>query len=348
MLVLGIETSCDETAAAVVRDGREVLSSIVYSQIAKHRPYGGVVPEIACRIHVEALPGVLEEAVQTAEVDWSDIDRIAVTRGPGLASSLLVGVSAAKALSFRLGVPVVGVNHLEGHVASLFLSEGPDPERDCPILVLLVSGGHSCLVLMEGPGRYTLLGQTVDDAAGEALDKGAKMLGLGYPGGPEIERNAVGGNPKAVAFPHGRPRKSSRTGDMDPSFCFSFSGLKTALLTHLGGVVPAEEDLPDIAASYQQAVVEALVGATTRALDAIPDVKAFACVGGVARNKILRGALDELAERRDIPLYLAAPAYCTDNAAMIAGVAGSAGRSGAVEDPGDGRFEIKPSLPLGS
>ena len=341
MIILGIETSCDETAAAVVRDGREVLSSVVYSQIAKHRPYGGVVPEIACRIHVEALPGVLAEAVETAGIKWSDIDRIAVTRGPGLASSLLVGVSAAKALAFRLGVPVVGVNHLEGHVASLFLSDGPDPERDCPMLVLLVSGGHSCLVMMDGPGRYKLLGQTVDDAAGEALDKGAKMLGLGYPGGPEIEQNALGGNPKAVAFPRGRPRASTRTGSFDPEFCFSFSGLKTALLTRLDG---PEVPMPDMAASYQEAVVGALIHTTRRALDA-HQVKAFACVGGVARNKILRGALDRLAEERGMTLYLAAPAYCTDNAAMIAGAAGSPGR---VEDAPNARFEIKPNLALGA
>jgi len=236
------------------------------------------------------------------------------------------------------------MNHLEGHVCSLFLTEdptAPGPSFDeCPMLVLLVSGGHSCLILLEGPGQYKLLGQTVDDAAGEALDKGAKMLGLGYPGGPEIEQNALGGDPKAVAFPRGRPRASTRTGSFDPEYCFSFSGLKTALLTRLEG---PEVPMPDMAASYQEAVVGALVNTTRRALDAHP-VKAFACVGGVARNKVLRASLEAMAERRGIPLHLAGFAFCTDNAAMIAGAAGGPGRP---LDPPEVRFEIKPNLPLG-
>lgn len=348
MLVLGIETSCDETAAAVVGADGEVRSSVVYSQIAAHRPFGGVVPEIACRAHVETLPGVINEAMEQAGVGLDDIDRIAVTRGPGLASSLLVGVSAAKALALRLGKPLYGVNHLEGHVCSVFLAKpAPIPEEHCRMLVLLVSGGHSCLLSVESPGDYKLLGSTLDDAAGEALDKGAKLMGLGYPGGPEIEKMAVGGNPAAVRFPRGRPRASARTGGLDSELCFSFSGLKTALRTHLQrefgqGVLPPPEALPDLAASYQQAVVDALSHQLETALQKHP-AKAVGCVGGVAKNKLLRAEIDRLTGEHDIPLFLAPMAYCTDNAAMIAAVVAGAG--GEVDD--DPTFEIKPSWPLG-
>ena len=345
MLVLGIETSCDETAAAVVRDGREVLSNAIYSQIARHRPYGGVVPEIACRCHVEALPGVIADAMIEAEVGWEDIDRIAVTHGPGLASSLLVGVAAAKGLAMRMGRPLIPVNHLAGHVHSMFLGEdGPNPADHCPMILLLVSGGHSCLVHIPAPGQEHLLGQTVDDAAGEALDKGAKLLGLGYPGGPEIEQAARGGNPAAMSFPRGRIKPGSRqTGSFDPDFCFSFSGLKTALRYHLERHPEdtSAEGLPDVAASYQQAVVDALTNRLDTALQMFKP-RAFGCVGGVAKNLVLRNRLDELARQYDVPLFLAPLAFCTDNAAMIAGRAGAEPALPAATD-----FEIEPNLPLG-
>ncbi len=329
MNVLGIETSCDETAAAVVRDGFDVLSNAVYTQIARHRPYGGVVPEIASRAHVEVLPSILRAALEDAKVGWDDIDAIAVTRGPGLASSLLVGLAAARTLSIRFEKPLVGVNHLKGHLHSVFLGDGaPRPEPGRPVLVLLVSGGHSCMVRYAADGEPALLGQTIDDAAGEALDKGAKLLGLGYPGGPEIEKAAAGGDPRAVAFSSGiRLKDTARTGGLSPDYCFSFSGLKTALLYHVRGLPspPAGSALADICASYQEAVFAALISRVHRALQAEP-YAAFACVGGVARNKRLRAMLEEVAADRGVPLWLAAPQYCTDNAAMIAGWAGWAAR----------------------
>lgn len=319
MNVLGIETSCDETAAAVVRDGCEVLSNAVLSQIAKHAPYGGVVPEIAARSHVEYLPGVIEKALSDAELDWGDIDSVAVTYGPGLASSLLVGMSAAKALAQRLEKPLIAINHLEAHLYSIFLDPGmPGPEELCPLLILLVSGGHSCLVRMRGIGQYELLGQTLDDAAGEAFDKGATLLGLGYPGGPEIQRNSEGGDIKAVSFPRGRPKKTSAHGTFDPNVCFSFSGLKTALLYYLKDNPDAP--VPDVAASYQEAIVDSLVDRTKRALNGD---QCLAAVGGVALNARLRDRLGQLAEESGVRYIPAGVAYCTDNAAMIAGLAGA-------------------------
>ena len=334
MFVLGIESSCDETAAAVVADGRRVLSNVVYSQIAKHQPFGGVVPELASRCHVEAMPGVLDEALRDAGIAWKDIDLLAVTRGPGLASSLLVGVSAAKALSLSLSRPVVGVNHLEGHVYSVFLRRGDDaprPEQQCPMLTLLVSGGHTLLVHVEGVGKYRVLGRTVDDAAGEALDKGATLLGLGYPGGPVIEATALNGNPQAVDFPRGSIQGEVRggIGDLDRRLCFSFSGLKTALLYHLKRNPDATKGsgLADVAASYQEAVFDALIRRVVHALKE-GDYRSLACVGGVARNKRLRAKLDATAARFRVPLWLAEPEFCTDNAAMIAGAAGSRPRAG--------------------
>ncbi len=319
-LVLGIETSCDETAAAVVAGGRHVLSNVVSSQVAWHRPYGGVVPEVASRRHVETLPAVIEEAVARAGIGWDQIDEIAVTYGPGLASSLLVGLSAAKALAIRLNKPLRGVNHLEGHIASVFLTRGaPRWEDVVPFIALLVSGGHTCLIRVEWPGGYRLLGQTVDDAAGEALDKGASLLGLPYPGGPAIEQASAGGNPEAVAFPRSQPRKSvSRFQGLDPNLCFSFSGLKTALRYHLYAH-PLKDGpstaLASIAASYQEAVVDALVSRCTRA---ITDEHALAVGGGVSLNRRLRKKLAEMAAAKKIRLLLAEPAFCADNAAMIA------------------------------
>jgi N6-L-threonylcarbamoyladenine synthase len=343
--VLGIETSCDETAAAVVRDGRHVLSNVVFSQAALHSPFGGVVPEIAARSHVEALPGVIERAVADAGLRWCDVDAVAVTYGPGLATSLLVGLSGAKGLSLRLGKPLCAINHIEAHIYSVFLGENaPGVEDACPMLALVVSGGHTCLVRVDGPGRYRVLGQTIDDAAGEAFDKGSNLLGLGYPGGPAIDRAARGGDLRAVPFPQSR-QKRARLGpdDMDPDLCFSFSGLKTALLYYLrdNPLEPGDGRLAGIAASYQEAIVEALVRRCGLALGGMNSLTAG---GGVSLNGRLRARLGELAAESGVRLLLAEPRYCADNAAMIAGLAGS-GRG----IWGEAAFaaDAEPSLSLG-
>ncbi|MFA5688402.1 MAG: tRNA (adenosine(37)-N6)-threonylcarbamoyltransferase complex transferase subunit TsaD [Kiritimatiellales bacterium] len=324
MNLLGIETSCDETAAAVLVDGA-VRSNVIYSQIAKHAPYGGVVPEIASRDHVKKLPGIIDEALRTANVDYARLDGIAVTCGPGLASSLLIGYSAARGLGLRLNIPVTGVHHHEGHIYSVFLGENPpEPAGAFPMLVLLVSGGDTKLVYMETPGNYKIIGQTIDDAAGEALDKGATLLGLGYPGGPAIQRAAEGGNPGAVRFPRGLDNAGGEWKyKFDRKLCFSFSGLKTALLYHVQHHPEAltdESAKRDLAASYQEAVADALALRTERALEKIP-VASFAAAGGVSLNTILREKLTALAAKKKIPLRLSAPKLCTDNAAMIAGAA---------------------------
>lgn len=334
MITLGIETSCDETAASVVRGGREVLASVVFSQVALHGPYGGVVPEIACRSHVETLPGVVQDAVAEAGVGWEDIDAVAVTYGPGLASSLLVGLSTAKALALRLGKPLCAVNHLQAHVYSVFLTEGaPSCSEVCPFLALIVSGGHTCLVRVDGLGEYVLLGQTVDDAAGEAFDKGANLLELGYPGGPAIDKASRGGDPGYVRFPRGRQRKErSPFGNLKADLCFSFSGVKTALLYYLREhpLCANRSEVPSLAASYQEAIVDALVLRCGRALRTVAGVKMLAAGGGVSLNSRLRERLEELAGERNVRLMLATPPYCADNAAMIAGLAGvGQGISGA-------------------
>jgi len=346
VLVLGIESSCDETAAAVVRGGREVLSSVVNSQIASHRPYGGVVPEIASREHVGNFPVVAAEAVARAGIAWEALDAIAVTHGPGLVSSLLIGLSGARALGQALGKPVWGVNHLEAHVAGMFLDPAaPAPDEACPALVLMVSGGHSCLVEMLGVGRYRLLGQTLDDAAGECLDKGANLLGLGYPGGPVIERAAQGGDPAYVKFPRGLEHAKNRTTDngLEIETCFSFSGLKTALLYHLKNhPEDRARHLADLAASYQEAVMDSLALRAERAL-ANTGARTLACVGGVAKNASLRGKLEALARRRRARLLLTPLAFCTDNAAMVAAAAGLRAGAGLANPPA---VEAAPSLPL--
>ena len=318
MIVLGIETSCDETSVALVEDGRRVLVQIVYSQIAKHAPYGGVVPEIAARCHVEALPPMLEDVLGRAGIGWAEVDRIAVTNGPGLASSLLVGLTAAQSLALRLNKPLVGVNHLAAHLYAVFLGDDASSTGAVfPLLTLLVSGGHTCLVRMPGPGRYEVLGQTLDDAAGEALDKGAMLLGLGYPGGPVLEKTARGGQNDFVKFP--RALAGAEDGK---EYAFSFSGLKTALRYYLKDNPLTPEHLADVAASYQEAVVGALVGRVQRALKAKDHgCRALACGGGVARNGLLRERLGEVAKEHGVPLFLAAPEMCTDNAAMVAGLA---------------------------
>jgi N6-L-threonylcarbamoyladenine synthase len=321
MNILGIETSCDETAAAVVRDGRDVLSNVVFSQIALHRPYGGVVPEIAARNHVEYLPRVLQEAMARSGLDWSDLDAIAVTHGPGLASSLLVGLAAAKGLALRLNRPLVGINHLEAHIYSVCLGAGtPALEALSPLTVLVISGGHTCLLRAESPGQYHLMGRTVDDAAGEAFDKGANLLGLGYPGGPAIGKAAASGNPHFCRFPKGfQHKRHGRIAGMESRFCFSFSGLKTSLLYYLKQhplTGPSDPRIPDLAASYQEAIVDTLVDRA----EASGGLN-LAAVGGVSLNARLREKLATLAAREGLRLILAAPDYCTDNAAMVAGLA---------------------------
>lgn len=323
MLILGIETSCDETAAAVVRDGRDVLSSIIYSQVDLHGPYGGVVPEIACRCHVDVLPGVIDEALREAVAAWEDLDAVAVTYGPGLASSLLVGLSAAKALAMRTGKPLCAVNHLQAHIHSAFMSaDTPDPSTARPFVALVVSGGHTCLVREAEDGTQTLLGQTIDDAAGEAFDKGAILMELGYPGGPVIDRLAKRGDPRAVPFPRGRARRErGRIDGMDSDLCFTFSGLKTALLYHLKAhpVTADSQARYDVVASYQAAIIDALA---KRCRKAIGGVGVLAVGGGVSLNSVLRERLRAVAADAGARLLLAEPRFCGDNAAMIAGAAG--------------------------
>lgn len=349
MRILGIETSCDETAAAVVADGGKVLSSAVYTQIAKHRPYGGVVPEIACRDHVRKLPGIVEEALTESGSTWDDIDAIAATYGPGLGSSLLVGLSGAKALALRTGKPLIGVNHLEGHLNSIFLDDDVEsPDAVCPMLVLLVSGGNTCLVHIEKPGSYHIMGKTYDDAAGEALDKGANLLNLGYPGGPYIEEAAAGGDAKFYHFPRGIGSKGPAHLDesLDRKLCFSFSGLKTSLLYYLKNNPTVIEDghMNDVCASYQEAVCDALIKRVDRALDH-GQYKAFACVGGVTKNRTLRRKMESRAKRHGVRLLLTPMEFCTDNAAMIAYAGLLRYQAGsAVMEPAD----IQPNLTIES
>jgi N6-L-threonylcarbamoyladenine synthase len=344
MNILGIETSCDETSAAVVRDGRHVLSSVVFSQVDLHRPYGGVVPEVASRNHVVTLPGVIEEAMAKSGLAWDAIDAVAVTYGPGLASSLLVGLSAAKGLALRLGKPLRGMNHIEAHLCSVFLDDdAPLPETVTPFTGLVVSGGHTCLVRVDGIGNYRILGQTVDDAAGEAFDKGAKLLGLGFPGGPAIDKAAKGVTPCAVKFPLGRQKKDRDSiAGMDPALCFSFSGLKTALLYYLREHPVAGDAAATaaVAASYQDAIVDALV---RRCKLALRGTRCLAVGGGVSLNSSLRAKLQTLADDLGVRLLLAKPRYCADNAAMVAGLAGM-GRGICGEAALD--LDCDPNLPL--
>ncbi len=338
MNVLGIETSCDETSAAVVRDGREVLSCVVHTQ-AQHRPFGGVVPEIASRCHIRLLPEIVERAVAESGVGWGGLDLVAATRGPGLASSLLVGWSAAKGLAMRTGLPLRAVNHIEAHLHSVFLDPAaPDPLECFPRLGLAVSGGHTNLFRMPEEGRIELVGRTVDDAAGEALDKAAKLLGLGYPGGPVVDRLSRGRTPRAGLFPEGRVREGALTGGLDPELCLSFSGLKTALLHRVQASPPRDaEETAQLACDYQEAVVGALVRRCERALG---DARYLAVGGGVSLNSRLREALGELCARRGVRLLLALPRHCGDNAAMIAGLAGT-GRG--VPSPAAFDLDVAPS-----
>jgi N6-L-threonylcarbamoyladenine synthase len=344
VIVLGIETSCDETSAAVVSGGRKVLSSIVSSQFDVHECHGGVVPELAARRHVTAIVPVVEQALRDAGVDRHDIDAIAVTQGPGLAGALVVGMNAAKGMAYALGRPLVAVNHLEAHIYANWLCDSPDlpDEPVFPILCLLVSGGHTELILMTGHGRFRHLGRTLDDAAGEAFDKGARLLGLGFPGGPAIEAAARQGDSHAFALPRAW---------LSDTYDFSFSGLKTALLRltepmrlpkggpesevtsatsasspfrpHQAPVYAASSPIGDLAAAFQEAIVEPLAVKTARAALEF-GVRTVVLAGGVAANTLLRERLHrEVLERcgPDVPVTYPAFAYCTDNAAMVAGAA---------------------------
>ena len=314
MLVLGIESSCDETAAAVVRDGREILSSVISSQIEIHKKYGGVVPDIASREHLEKIEPIVEEALDKANVSLKEIDAVAVTQGPGLVGSLLVGVCYAKALAFGLDVPFIGVNHIEGHVFSVVFE---NPPVQFPAFALIVSGGHTNLFYIPEAGKYKVISRTRDDAAGEAFDKVAKMLGLEYPGGPVIEKLAKEGDAAKIKFP------IAKISDGRPDF--SFSGLKTAVSRHVrendiqpvsSGETPSQE-IKDIAASFQATVVKSLVG-TTEKLAAEFQPKTLIVAGGVACNNALREATNKAGNRLNIPVYFPSKHLSTDNAAMIA------------------------------
>ena len=307
MIVLAIETSCDETAAAVVDGGRKVLSSVVASQDDVHAAYGGVVPELASRRHLEVLMPVVRRALTTASMRLGDVDGLAVTYGPGLVGSLLIGCSAAKAMAYACRRPLVGVNHLEGHICAAFL-EGDPP--DFPFLALVVSGGHTALYMAREPRRYERIGQTRDDAAGEAFDKVAKLLGLGFPGGPAIERTARAGDPRAIVFP------TANMSDGAPDF--SFSGIKTAVSLHVrrAGMLDAAR-IADIAASFQATAVKMLVRKTVKAARGA-GVRRLVLTGGVAANTALREALEAECRERGWVLHVPSRALCTDNAAMIA------------------------------
>jgi N6-L-threonylcarbamoyladenine synthase len=308
--ILGIETSCDETAAAVVVDGRQIESNQLATQLEMHQQYGGVVPEVAARAHLRAMAPLLEATLQSAGVDWGELDAIAVTHGPGLAGALLVGLNTAKALAFARRLPLLGINHLEGHVYANWLIDRAattQTEPRFPMVCLIVSGGHTDLVLMQEHGRYQRLGRTVDDAAGEAFDKVARMLGLPFPGGPPIQRAAETGDPRRFPFPRAR---------LKDSYNFSFSGLKTAVLRtieELRGELP----VGDLAASFQEAVVDTLATKTLQAVDEF-EARQVALAGGVAANQPLRRRIEALSQ---VPVHVPPPSLCTDNGAMIAAAA---------------------------
>ena len=308
---LGIESSCDETAASVVRNGREVLSNVISSQIALHTLYGGVVPEIASRKHIEKINVVIEEALAEAHMTLDDIDAIGVTYGPGLVGALLVGVSEAKAIAYAKNLPLIGVHHIEGHISANYI-ENKDLEP--PFACLVVSGGHTHLVIVKDYGKFEIVGRTRDDAAGEAFDKVARAIGLGYPGGPKIDKVSKEGNPNAIAFPRAKVA--------DSAYDFSFSGLKSAVLNYLNGC--KMKNIPivqaDVAASFQKAVVDVLVEHAMHAVEEY-GFKKFAIAGGVASNSALRSAMEEACKKRGVAFYHPSPILCTDNAAMIGAAA---------------------------
>ncbi len=309
--ILAIESSCDETAAAVVKNGRTVLSNVISSQIALHTLYGGVVPEIASRKHIEKINQVIEQALSDADKRLEEITAIAVTYGPGLVGALLVGVAEAKAIAYAADKPLVGVHHIEGHVSANFIEH---PDLEPPFVCLIVSGGHTHLVIVEDYGKFKILGQTRDDAAGEAFDKVARAVGLGYPGGPKIDKEAKKGNPDAIVFPRGKVEGSP--------YDFSFSGLKSCVLNYINHANMTGEEIfvPDLVASFQHSVVDSLV---SRAVMAAKEYgyPRLAIAGGVAANSALREGMKEACAKAGLSFYYPSPIYCTDNAAMI-GVAG--------------------------
>ncbi|NLJ97132.1 MAG: tRNA (adenosine(37)-N6)-threonylcarbamoyltransferase complex transferase subunit TsaD [Clostridiales bacterium] len=305
--ILAIETSCDETAAAVVRNGREIRSNIISSQIEIHKLYGGVVPEIASRKHIEKINQVIEEALRVADIALEEIDAIGVTYGPGLVGALLVGVAEAKAISFATNKPLIGVHHIEGHVSANYIEH---KELEPPFLCLIVSGGHTHLVMVKEYGEYEIIGKTRDDAAGEAFDKVARAIGLGYPGGPKIDRLAREGNSNAIVFPRAHIEGAQ--------YDFSFSGLKSAVLNYINSMEMKKEDInrADVAASFQAAVVDVLVTRTIMAAKDF-DMKKVAIAGGVAANSALREAMANACRQNALDFYYPSPVFCTDNAAMI-------------------------------
>lgn len=306
-LILAIESSCDETAAAVVKNGREVLSNIIYSQIDLHTLYGGVVPEIASRKHIEKINPVVESALKEAGVTLEGIDAVAVTYGPGLVGPLLVGVAEAKAIAFGANLPLIGVHHIEGHICANYIEH---EDLKPPFMSLVVSGGHTHLVRVLDYGKYEVVGRTRDDAAGEAFDKVARAIGLGYPGGPKIDKCSKEGNPNAISFPKAKVDGSE--------YDFSFSGLKSAVLNYLNHAEMKGEEIvqADVAASFQKSVVEVLTEHAVRAVREF-GVKDFALAGGVASNSALRASIKEAMDREKVTFYCPSPIFCTDNAAMI-------------------------------
>lgn len=309
--ILAVESSCDETAAAVVVDGRDVRSNVISSQIALHTVYGGVVPEIASRKHIEKINQVITQALFDAGMTLGEMDAIAVTYGPGLVGALLVGVAQAKAIAYAAKLPLIGVHHIEGHIGANYIE---NKQLEPPFLCLVVSGGHTHLVKVQDYGCYEILGRTRDDAAGEAFDKVARAIGLGYPGGPKIERAARAGNAESISFP--KPRIA------DAPYDFSFSGLKSAVLNYLNGARMKGEEIvqADVAASFQQAVIEVLVQNAMRAVEEY-GMDRFAIAGGVASNQTLRGAMEEACRKRGVSFFHPSPVLCTDNAAMIGAAA---------------------------
>lgn len=310
-LILAIESSCDETAAAVVRNGREVLSNVISSQIELHKLYGGVVPEIASRKHIEKINQVIEEALEEAGVTLADVDAVGVTYGPGLVGALLVGVAEAKAIAYAAGKPLIGVHHIEGHISANYIE---NKELEPPFICLVVSGGHTHLVRVADYGVYEILGRTRDDAAGEAFDKVARAIGLGYPGGPKIDKLAKEGNEKAIAFPKAKVAGSP--------YDFSFSGLKSAVLNYINSCQMKGENIneADIAASFQKAVIDVLVEHAMMAVEDFGSGK-LAIAGGVASNSALRAAMEKACDKNGVEFYHPSPIFCTDNAAMIGAAA---------------------------
>lgn len=332
--ILAIESSCDETAAAVVVNGRDVRSNVISSQIALHTLYGGVVPEIASRKHIEKINQVIAQALNDAGETLDTIDAIAVTYGPGLVGALLVGVAEAKAIAYAKNLPLIGVHHIEGHISANYI-ENKDLEP--PFLCLVVSGGHTHLVRVKDYGVYEILGRTRDDAAGEAFDKVARAIGLGYPGGPKIEKVSHEGNPHAIQFP--KPKVA------DGPYDFSFSGLKSAVLNYLNSCQMKGEEIvqADVAASFQNSVIEVLVANAMRAIDEY-GMERFAIAGGVASNQTLRGAMEEACRQKEVKFYHPSPILCTDNAAMI----GAAGYYDYMAGKRDGLdLNAVPNLKLG-